>query len=154
MRRNSCSMVWSGNPWQPPGGPETGLFMLGADTCRLRNLMHRIPVNSAHPPICFPPTYLCAPSTGLGAIWQDDTRNQLPVQQSSCPHPLAQHEMKSGATKTRISHKSLTAAALGPGMSLNVKSSRCLSPGVPHHDVMMWHTRVRRSATHTALQVT
>lgn len=47
VRRNSFSLVWSGNLWQPPGGPETGLFVLGADTCRLRNLMHLIHVNSA-----------------------------------------------------------------------------------------------------------
>jgi len=39
-------MVWSGNTWQSAGGPEAGMFMPGADTCRLSILMHPIPLTS------------------------------------------------------------------------------------------------------------
>lgn len=39
MGRNPGSMVWSVSPWQPPGGPETRLFMPGADACKL-SILH------------------------------------------------------------------------------------------------------------------
>ena len=83
-------------------------------------------------------TYLCTPSPGLGAAWWKDTGNQLPAQYSSSPHLLTQRELKSAATRTCVSHKSLAAGASGPRGSLSGKGSGCLVPSCPslcHHDV-------------------
>lgn len=98
--------------------------------------------------MCLLSTYQCAPSPGLGAVWQKDSENQLPAQYSSSPHPLTQHELRSAATKTCVPHKSLAAAASGPKGSLNGKGSGCLFPscsstnhhGMAHKGVQIHHS--------------